>query len=85
MELETIDASGTETSKVTSPAKLIQHDEVVRLFCDFARGDDSWQNKYEWQPGLRKLSTAQMFRGLALLVVIGIVLIFLVKFAQKHF
>ena len=82
---EALEPKGTETSKVTSPAKPIPQEQVIRAFQDFARGDDSWQTKFQWEPGLGTIPTARAFKRLAVITGSFVLLVLLLKYVLKLF
>lgn len=82
---ETLEPKGTETSKVTSPAKLLPHEEVVRIFQAFARGDDSWQAKFHWEPGLGTIPAGRAYKHLAVMIIGFVLLVLVLKYVLKLF
>ena len=82
---EDVEPKGTQTSKVTFPNKPIPHEQAVKLFQDFARGDNAWQSNYEWEPGLGKIPTSRVFKRLAILTTIFILLVLILKYVLKLF
>jgi hypothetical protein len=82
---EDVEPKGTQTSKVTSPANLVPHAEIVRLFQDFARGDDSWQNQFQWEPGMTRLSGAKAMKRPAVIIVSFVLLVLIMKYVLKLF
>lgn len=82
---ETLEPKGTETSKVTSPAKPLPQEEVVRIFQAFVRGDDSWQPKFHWEPGLGTIPAGRAYKRLAVMAMGFVLLVLVLKYVLKLF
>jgi hypothetical protein len=80
---QSLEPKGTETSKVTSLAQPIPQEEVIRIFQDFARGDDSWQTKFQWEPGITVLPRAQTLMRSAVILGGFVLLVLLLKYVLK--
>jgi len=77
-------SDGTEITKVTSPANLIAHHEVITRFQAFRDGDESWLSKYEWETQT-STPTARAIKKVLVLVLTVAMLFFLLKFVFKLF
>jgi hypothetical protein len=82
---EDVEPKGTQTSKVTSPRSPISHAEVIKLFQDFARGEDAWQSRYEWEPGIGEIPAARAFKRAALWMISFVLLVLGLKYVLKLF
>jgi hypothetical protein len=82
---EDVAPKGTRTSKVTSPTKMVPHDEIIRLFQDFARGDDSWQNRFAWEPGITETPMGRVLKRLIAIVLSFLLLVLILKYVLKLF
>jgi hypothetical protein len=70
--------------KVTPMKKPVTHTEVIRIFQDFARGDDSWQNKFTWEQLEDSIvPTAVICKRVALYIAVFALLIILLKYVLK--
>jgi hypothetical protein len=76
---------GTLTSKITSPAKPVPHEEIIRLFQDFARGDDSWQNRFEWEPRPVEGPFTKVLKRIFVIIVGFVLLVLILKYVLKLF
>jgi hypothetical protein len=82
---EEVEPKGTVISKVTSPGKMIPHEEVVALFQSFLRKEDSWQSRYEWEPGLNEMPAGRVVKRLVVLIVLLLVVLAVLKYVLKRF
>ena len=83
---ENVEPKGTQTRKVTSPAKMIPQGEVVRVFQSFARGEDSWQQQFQWDDlGIAQLPSSIVFKRLAVIIGTAVLLFLLLKYVLRVF
>lgn len=79
----TLEINEDRSRKVTSLKKLVPQTDVIGLFQAFARGDDSWQGRCEWER-LEDIPTtaANLFSCIAYLSILA-ALVLLLKYLLK--
>jgi hypothetical protein len=72
--------------KITSLNKLVPHRETIGAFRDFARGDDSWQQRFAWSEELQDRETlGTIYKRVAVYILVFVVLVLILRYVFKLF